>query len=129
MKVCFISHSSRKGGAEKALLELVDALKKFDVEPYIVLPGQGPLIDELKQKGVAYWILPYRWWMGKKNSPLWKRMGRVALNFAMVIPLAVKIKQWKCDVVLHKYYHRVCRGSCCKTLGTSPRLAHPRVRI
>ena len=60
MKVCFISHSSMKGGAEKALLELVDALKKFDVKPYIVLPGQGPLIDELKHRRVAYCILPYR---------------------------------------------------------------------
>jgi len=111
-----------KGGAERALLELVDALKKFDVEPYIVLPGQGPLIDELKQRGVAYCILPYRWWMGK-NSSIWKRMRRVVLNLAMAILLAVKIKRWKCDIVYTNTI-TVCVGALAARLLGLPHVWH-----
>lgn len=98
MKVCFISHSSGRGGAERALLELVDALKERGVECYITLPRHGPLINELKNREVAYCIFPYRWWMGK-NSPIWERIGRTILNLVMIIPVARKIKRWGCNIV------------------------------
>jgi glycosyltransferase involved in cell wall biosynthesis len=99
MKVCFVSHLATKGGAEKALLELVDALKEKGVKCYIILPKKGLLIDELEEKNIEYYVFPYRWWMEKKDSRLWKRIARIILNFIAIIPVSVKIKQWKCDVV------------------------------
>jgi len=98
MKVCFISHSSAKGGAEKALLELLEALEERGVRCYVLLPSNGPIVDELKKLGVDFCILPYKWWMGV-NLPLWKRIGRAVINLAVTIPVAMRIKRWKCDVV------------------------------
>lgn len=122
MKVCFISHSSAKGGAERALLELVDALKERGVECYIMLPGHGPLINELKNREVAYCTLPYKWWMGK-NSPIWKRIGRAVLNLAIVIPAAVRIERWRCDVVCTNTI-TVCVGALAAKLLGLPHVWH-----
>ncbi len=98
MKVCFVSHSAAKGGAERALLELLETLKDRGVECYVLLPSDGPLRDDLRVLGVDHYVLPYKRWMSK-NSPLWKRIGRIVINLAMIIPVAVKIKKWGCEVV------------------------------
>jgi len=65
MKVCFVSHSAAKGGAERALLELLETLKDRGVECYVLLPSDGPLCDDLRVLGVDQYVLPYQWWMGK----------------------------------------------------------------
>jgi len=98
MKVCFISHSAAKGGAERSLLELVEVLKERGIESYVVLPAHGPLVEELTKRGIIFYILSYKWWMGK-DSPIWKRIGRVMLNLVTTISLVLRIKRWKCDAV------------------------------
>lgn len=98
MRVCFVSHSSGKGGAEKALLELIDALKPRGVKAFVLLPSYGPLIEELRNRQITYRVFPYKWWMGK-NVPAWKRIGKAILNLALVIPVALTIKRWKCKIV------------------------------
>ena len=47
MKVCFVSHSSRNGGAERSLLETIGALRGRGVECVALLPGEGWLADQL----------------------------------------------------------------------------------
>jgi glycosyltransferase involved in cell wall biosynthesis len=122
MRVCFISHTSAKGGAERALLELVDGLKERGVECYVILPGDGPLADEMRKRAVAFSTLPYKHWMGK-NSPIWKRIGRTVLNFAMAIPIAVSIRRWKCDVVYSNTI-TVCVGALAARLLGLPHVWH-----
>ena len=63
-----------------------------------MLSSDGPLCDDLRVLGVDHYVLPYKWWMSK-NSPLWKRMRRMLVNLAMIIPVAVMIKKWGCEVV------------------------------
>lgn len=122
MKVCFISHSSAKGGAERALLELLEALEERGVRCYVLLPSNGPIVDELKKLGVDFCILPYKCWMGV-NSPLWKRMGRTIINLAVTIPVAMRIKRWKCDVVYTNTI-TVCVGAFAASLLRIPHVWH-----
>lgn len=122
MKVCFVSHSSAKGGAERALLELLEALEERGVRCYVLLPSNGPIVDELKKLGVDFCILPYKCWMGV-NSPLWKRMGRTIINLAVTIPVAMRIKRWKCDVVYTNTI-TVCVGAFAASLLRIPHVWH-----
>ena len=122
MKVCFISHSSAKGGAERALLELLEALKGNGVECCVLLPSDGPLVNELKKLGVDFCTLPYKWWMGVK-TPFWKRLGRTVINLAVTIPVAMKIKRWKCDVVYTNTI-TVCVGAFAAPLVRLPHVWH-----
>lgn len=122
MKICFISHSSAKGGAERALLELIDALRAQGVEAYVLLPSCGPLIEELKSRQIVYQVFPYKWWMGK-DSPIWKRIGRAVLNLAIAIAVALRIKQYKCDLVYTNTI-TVCVGALAAKLLGLPHVWH-----
>jgi len=122
MKVCFISHSSAKGGAELAVLELIDALKEQGVECYVIVPGHGPLIDELRKREIAFSVISYRWWMSKA-SPLWKRIAKLVLNLMMVIPVAVRIKRCGCTVVYTNTI-TVCIGALAARLLWLPHIWH-----
>jgi glycosyltransferase involved in cell wall biosynthesis len=98
IKITIILHSSQMGGAERSVLELIDALKGRQVEFYAILPNNGPLLNEFDNRQITYSIYPYRWWMDAR--PCWKRLALTLWNFLMVIPIAAKIRQWRCDVVL-----------------------------
>ena len=121
MKVCFISHTSAKGGAEKALLELIEVLKER-VECYVILPRSGPLIEEFKKRKITYSILPYGWWMGKK-FPRWKRVARIILNLFAWIPLTLRIKLWKCEIVYTNTI-TVCVGALAAKILKLPHVWH-----
>jgi len=117
MKICFISHSAGKGGAERSLLELIDALREQGVTNiFVLLPSPGPLIQDLEDRCVVYRVIPYRWWMGK-SSPLWKRMVRTLWNFGMVLPVVRELRRWRCDIACTNTI-TVCVGAfAAKLLG------------
>ncbi len=99
MRVCFISHSSSKSGAERSLLETIDTLKMRDIECFVFLPNKGALISELGKRNIPYIIIPYKWWMGSKGLPLWMRGARIIINIFMIIPLVIKMAKFQCDIV------------------------------
>jgi glycosyltransferase involved in cell wall biosynthesis len=121
MKICFISHSSDKFGAERALLELIDALKG-KIESYVILPRSGPLVEEFKKRNITYCVLPYRWWVGKK-FPIWKRIARIILNLFTWIPITIRIKGWKCNIVYTNTIS-VCVGALAAKLLGLPHVWH-----
>ena len=61
MKVAYITNSSGSlGGATKALLQLVNELARYGVEPLIVLPDTEGIYSDLKKKGIKVYALNYR---------------------------------------------------------------------
>lgn len=122
MKVCFVSHSSGKFGAERALIELIDALTARGVECYVMLPRLGPLADELKRRKIGFSVLPYKWWAGKR-APLWKRIGRLIINLVVTIGVVAKIKQWGCDIVYTNTI-MICVGAFAAKLLGLPHVWH-----
>lgn len=99
MKVCFVLHSSGKGGAERANLELIDGLKNKEVKCFAILPSYGVLVKELEKRNVPLKIVPFKRWVAEEDSPLWKRVGRIILNLIMIAPVAIQAKKWKVDVI------------------------------
>lgn len=76
MRVLLASHTSDMGGAERALLELLDALKSVrpDLELHVALPRAGRLQDELVARGVPHVISPSPWWAMEGRASLSRRM-------------------------------------------------------
>lgn len=61
MKVAYITNSSGSlGGATKALLQLVNELANYGVEPLFVLPDTEGIYSDLKKKGIKVYALNYR---------------------------------------------------------------------
>ncbi|MBC7247512.1 MAG: FkbM family methyltransferase [Actinobacteria bacterium] len=70
LSVCFFSHSSDLGGAERSLLELVSEL----VEDHgalctVVIPGNGPLPEKMARAGASVVKAGYSWWWKPEAMP------------------------------------------------------------
>jgi hypothetical protein len=101
MKVCFISHSSSRGGAERSMRELIDALSRREVLNVCVLPCRGPLCDPLADRGVETILVPYRPWVHSGNSSFGRLRRMLPLPLLpAALRLATEIKRSRCDVVL-----------------------------
>jgi len=98
MRICFVSHSSGAYGAEKALLELLIALKEKGIYCVEVLPYYGPLCGELKKYRIDFLINKY-WWFVSRNSALWKRIARTIFNFFSSFFIAFRLKKYNVDFV------------------------------
>ncbi|MBU4589976.1 MAG: glycosyltransferase family 4 protein [Candidatus Omnitrophica bacterium] len=122
LKVCFISHSFAKGGAELALLELISALQTRGVKCHVILPWWGFLNRTLSNQRVPCAVVPYLWWMGKTRSVL-PRIGRTILNLAMSIFVAARIRRWRCDIIYTNTI-TVCVGATAAMLLRRPHVLH-----
>jgi glycosyltransferase involved in cell wall biosynthesis len=103
MNVAFVSHDSKKGGAERALLELVEGLQQKGIRCFALLPSSGPLIAELQLRGVATAVFPYAWWCG--DGVLWSRplrdlASRHFRNATSLFPIVRRLKEWSVDAVV-----------------------------
>lgn len=68
--ITFFSHSSQLGGAERSMLELIYGLKKEGIFSHVVLPNNGPIINELSKNKIPYDIISTNWWANTfKQSP------------------------------------------------------------
>jgi glycosyltransferase involved in cell wall biosynthesis len=123
MKVCFVLHSSGKGGAERVNLELIDGLKNKGIQCFVILPSYGPLIKELKKRNVPLKVIKYEWWMREDASPLWKRVGRLALSLMRTIFVARQVKKWKADIVYSNTI-TICIGAFAAKLLHMPHIWH-----
>lgn len=86
MNVLFISHDSGLYGANRSLLSLVQGLKQFGVNSYVVCPSEGDFTEELHRQGIHCKIIPIQLCMakydtGNKISIFLRRMYEVLARF------------------------------------------------
>ena len=122
LRICFVSHSSNLQGAERALLELIDALRALGVKPYAILPSKGPFVDVLRDRGIECAVIPFMLWMGKV-SPLWKTALRIASHPISTLVVAAQIRRWDCDLVYTNTLS-VCVGALAARLLGRPHVWH-----
>lgn len=57
-RILFLASSSSNYGSERALAELIHELGRLGAEAAVVLPADGPLVEELRRNGIATSIQP-----------------------------------------------------------------------
>lgn len=123
MKVCFISHSSNNGGAERVLLETIETLQGQGVECRVLLPCYGELCVELGRLNIPFSIVAYPLWMRRGKAHFYERL-KTALNITITAPIiAWKIFRWKCDLVYTNTV-TVCIGAIAARFLGLPHIWH-----
>lgn len=123
MRVCFISHSSRIGGAERILLETIEILRSEGIECRVVLPDHGELCTELQRIDVQFSIIAFPLWVKRGEARIFDRL-KTALNITIKTPVIVwKIFRWKSDLV-HTNTVTVCIGAIAARLLGRPHIWH-----
>lgn len=98
MKICFVSHSAERDGAELALVEIVDALRTRGVECIVVLPTEGPLRMEFSNRGVELHTFRYGHWSSPGRS-IWQCIKATMRTLVAATQLAQLLRNSRCDVV------------------------------
>ncbi len=97
MRICFVSHSSGRGGAEEVLLETLECLRERNHECLVLMPGDQGLGTDLRKLGVPFRSLPYWCWMGHKS--FLDRTQVAARNFLLSVPAALELRKWNPDLI------------------------------
>lgn len=97
-RICFVSHSSGQRGAERALLEAIDALKCHSVIPSIIAPRPGPLLEQAQSSGIEVTVCPMFPWVTRRKHPA-RSIAKTLTNFLLLLPLARAIRRSQCDLV------------------------------
>jgi glycosyltransferase involved in cell wall biosynthesis len=123
MRVCFVAHSGKNGGAERVLLETIEIIRNAGVDCRVLLPEPGDLEEELQKLGTPYSVISYPHWMRRGPASILDRT-RVALATVLnSLILAWRIRSLKCDVVYTNTV-TVCVGAIAAWLNGIPHIWH-----
>ncbi len=57
--ILFLHAGAEMYGADKVMLDLIKRLDKSKYTPYVILPTEGVLVDELRKEGINVMVMPY----------------------------------------------------------------------
>lgn len=67
LRVAYISHYPELYGANRSMLDLVLELRdRGEVEPLVIVPRGGPLVDLLEQERIPSAVIPFEPWMTER---------------------------------------------------------------
>ena len=100
MKILFITHYSSLYGANRSLLLLLEGLKENNFNPMVLVPDEGPLIDELKKRNIPYRKFKFWAWMGVRSKLfIFKAVLRFLLNLISLPILTAYTLKFKPSVI------------------------------
>lgn len=123
MRVCFISHTAARSGAELALLELVQGLSELNIPCLVFVPKKGPLLAELDRLNVEWRVVSYPWWWKLRGKSLPRRLLRTLRSLAAAARIAIMLRRWRCDLVVTNTV-AVSAGAIAAWLARKPHVWH-----
>jgi len=123
MRICFVLHTSGMGGAERVSLELIEVLVKKGIQCFAILPSYGLIVEVLKKRNIPFKIISYKWWAREMGSPIWKRMGRLAINLIKTFYVMRQIRKWKVNIIYSNTI-TICVGAFAAKLLHLPHIWH-----
>ena len=121
--ICFISHSSEMGGAERVLLESIEALQKRGHNCKVVLPANGLMQDALERIDVEYRIISFPLWGSSTGMHVAAWFKTVLGTIWNVVLVARAVRQWKASMVYTSTV-TVCVGALAARLLGIPHIWH-----
>lgn len=122
LNVCIISHLSGTGGAERAIPKLAEKLQSNGVKVHMLIPYEGPIEKDLKEKKISYKIIPFRLWVSQ-NQTFWGRVRRTIRNIIAIIPVSIYILKCKSNLV-YTNTSTVCTAAFSAKLLFKPHVWH-----
>lgn len=68
MRVAYLTHYTELYGANRSLIDLVLELRaRGDVEPVVIAPREGQLLELLRDEGISCAVFPFQPWMSERR--------------------------------------------------------------
>lgn len=67
-RVLYIAHTTTLYGANRSLIDLIDGIRLLDpaFTVAVVIPAEGPIVQELNVRNIQYKVIPYHWSMSER---------------------------------------------------------------
>ena len=95
MRLLFVANTSSLYGANRSMINLIEYLKECGDEIYVLLPGTGPVISELKRLGCIYFVESYR---PCAVPPTYRGLPFIA-NFIVMPKLYFRFRKLNIDII------------------------------
>jgi glycosyltransferase involved in cell wall biosynthesis len=114
MKIAFVTHYASLYGANRSLINLIDGLRSYDVEPFVVAPYEGEITSAMRERGIPVLIAHYQYWTWQRpaatGSSCYQRMrgwiawrhqaNRRLLATLLALPRVIRqLHAWKVEMV------------------------------
>jgi glycosyltransferase involved in cell wall biosynthesis len=123
LAICFVSHSSAKGGAQSVLLETIQLLQERGVRCHVLLPEAGPFCDDLRRLGTAHSVISFPLWMARGNITSLRRIRTGISLLLKTFCVAYYIRRSNCNLVYSNTV-TVCVGALAARLLRIPHIWH-----
>jgi glycosyltransferase involved in cell wall biosynthesis len=98
MRVAFITHYAEMFGANRSLLNLIDGLRPYGVESFVVTPDLGDFTRALEERGIAFRQLAIQEWMVTPTATR-TRWERLYINLRVLPHLLSQLRKWRIQIV------------------------------
>ncbi len=117
MRIAFVSHSARLGGAEFALCELIEGLaRRGAAESEVILPQRGPLAQRLARAGAAVRVLRSYGWATLRATRL-PLLAMTAFDVLAVARLVVRFARRRPDLIVTNSLINPCGALAARIVG------------
>ena len=100
MQITFITHYAKLYGANRSLLNLIDGLRTYGVQPSVVCRLEGPITEELAKRGIPFCVSRFHLWLNPPQSAHWLRgLARLLINFYKLPSLKRQVTRWRPDLI------------------------------
>jgi glycosyltransferase involved in cell wall biosynthesis len=123
MKICFISHTEKLGGAERVLFETITILKSRGIDCYILLPKDGEFSQRLLTLGVPFDFVYNSSWVTWNKPTVWMRVKAVAKIAIGILSTLKKVRRSRCDIVYSNTLS-ICNGAFAAAILRIPHVWH-----
>ncbi len=100
MNVLHIFPSPFLGGSELCAIESIESLQKTGIENYVILPGEGDVINRLENLSVPYKIIKNNWWMSSKPWKTYLKVWMLKGFYSSATAVKEYIHNQSIDVVI-----------------------------
>ncbi len=105
MNVVFFSHYTELYGANRSLLNLIDGLKNYSVNCYVIIPKKGAMMQSLKSRNIPFAIIPFECWIdwpkrsGNSLKKNYRKIQRLSNNIKLLPKLVKTINEWNIEII------------------------------
>ncbi|MDJ0661183.1 MAG: glycosyltransferase [Crocosphaera sp.] len=105
MNVVFLTHYSDLYGANLGLINLIDGLKKYNINCHVIFPKKGKIGKELKLRNIPFAMIPIECWIDmprRSKNPskkIYWKLQRLLKNIQLIPELTKVIKTWEADII------------------------------
>ena len=99
MNILFVTHHDNFQGSSRSLLSLIQGLKSFGVNCFVINPTESKFTEALCSEGVQCSIQPLPWWMTSKTLSFREKVDSAKGILRAVPDIQKFITDWKVDLV------------------------------